>query len=69
MRKNEIKVGGHYIAKVSNKVVTVRIVATHPSGGWIAVNVDTGRSCRIRTAGRLRGEATLAKMYPHMAET
>ena len=34
MKKNEVKVGGVYLAKVTNKVVPVKITSENPSGGW-----------------------------------
>ncbi len=57
MKKNEIKVGGMYRAKVSDKIVTVRIDSTHTKGGWNATNTATGKRIRIRSAQRLRGAA------------
>lgn len=54
MRKHEIEVGGIYLAKVSRRVVSVRIIATNPAGGWIATNTATGRLVRIKTGARLR---------------
>lgn len=53
MTKDRVKVGRIYVAKVSGKRTTVRIVSESPYGGWDAVNLDTGRGVRIRTAGRL----------------
>lgn len=57
MKKNEISIGGTYIAKVSSKLVPVRIDRESPYGGWMATNTVTGREVRIRTAARLRKEA------------
>ncbi len=57
MKKNEIKVGGMYRARVSDKVVTVRIDSTHTKGGWNAINTATGKRIRIKSAQRLRGAA------------
>jgi hypothetical protein len=57
MKKNEVKVGGLYHAKVSDKVVTVRIDSTNTHGGWNATNTATGKSIRIKSAQRLRGPA------------
>ena len=57
MKKNEIKVGGMYRAKVSDKIVTVRIDSTHTKGGWNATNTATGKRIRIKSAQRLRGAA------------
>ena len=58
MKKNEVKVGGMYLAKVSDKVVTVRIDCTHSGGGWNATNTATGKRIRIKSAQRLRGAAS-----------
>jgi len=58
MRKSQIKVGKVYQAKVSNRLVPVRIDSESPSGGWYATNTTTGNKVRIRTAGRLRKEIT-----------
>lgn len=55
MKASEIETGGRYYAKVSGKVVTVRIVGESRYGGWEAVNEETMRSVRIKTAARLRG--------------
>ena len=57
MKKNEVKVGGLYVAKVSDRIVTVRIDSTHSSGGWNATNTATGKRIRIKSAQRLRGAA------------
>jgi hypothetical protein len=57
MKKHEVKVGGQYIAKVSGKLVQVRITGTSGHGGWDAVNEATGKKVRIKSAQRLRGEA------------
>ncbi len=54
MKKADVKIGGDYIAKVSGKRTVVRIERTSPFGGWDAVNKVTGRTVRIKTAGRLR---------------
>ena len=60
MKKNEVKVGGMYIAKVSDKLVTVRIDSTDSKGGWNATNTATGKRIRIKSAQRLRGVAKQA---------
>jgi hypothetical protein len=56
MKKNEVKVGGVYGAKVSDKVVPVWITGESRHGGWDAVNEATGKAVRIESAQRLRGE-------------
>jgi hypothetical protein len=55
MKKNEVKVGSAYLAKVSDKVVPVRITGMSGHGGWDAVNEATGKKVRIKSAQRLRG--------------
>ena len=57
MKKNEIKVGQVYLAKVSDKVVQVRIDAENPRGGWDATNLATHKKVRIKSAQRLRAAA------------
>ena len=60
MKKDEVKVGGLYTVKVSDKLVTVRIDGAHSRGGWNATNTATGKRIRIKSAQRLRGQATRA---------
>ncbi|GEM_PF-177302 len=57
MKKNEIKVGNTYTAKVSGKIAKVRIDAENRNGGWDATNLDTNKKVRIKSAQRLRAEA------------
>jgi len=57
MKKHEVKVGGRYAAKVSDKVVVVRIDGENPHGGWDATSEATGKKVRIKSAQRLRGAA------------
>ena len=57
MKKADVKVGGLYAAKVSGKVVPVRIDAENPRGGWDATNTVTRKKVRIKSAQRLRGAA------------
>ncbi len=57
MKKNEVKVGGEYIAKVSGRLAQVRIDRENPHGGWDATNLATKKSVRIKSAQRLRAEA------------
>ncbi len=54
MKKSEVKIGRVYSAKVTNKVVQVRIDAESRYGGWDATNLTTGKKVRIQTAQRLR---------------
>ena len=59
MKKAEVEIGGQYIAKVSNKLATVKIVSPSIYGGWNAVNVKTQREVRIKKFASIV-EATLA---------
>jgi len=61
MRKHEVKVGGRYVAKMSDKLTLVRIDRENPHGGWDARNTATGKKVRIKSAQRLRGPANLMK--------
>lgn len=54
MKKNEVKIGRVYTAKVTNKLVQVRIEAESRYGGWDAINVSTGKKVRIKSPTRLR---------------
>jgi len=61
MKKSDVKLGGRYTAKVSDKVVVVRIDAENPHGGWDATNESTGKKVRIKSARRLRGAVRKSK--------
>src|SRR5271169_6895751 len=67
MKKNEVKIGGVYAAKVTNKLVQVRIDAESRYGGWDGTNLATGKKVRIKSPAKLRaavgghGAATGAK--------
>jgi hypothetical protein len=54
MKKDEVKIGHLYVAKVSDRIVTVRIDSTNSHGGWNATNTATGKRIRIKSAQRLR---------------
>ena len=66
MKKNEIKVGKVYSAKVTGKMVPVRIDAENPRGGWDATNMVTKKAVRIKSAQCLRG---LAARWPGMPKS
>ncbi len=60
MKSSDVRIGQTYLAKVTDKVVPVRIDAERPAsggGGWDATNMATGKKVRIKTAQRLRGRA------------
>lgn len=54
MKKDQVQIGGTYVAKVSGQLARVRIDAESPYGGWSATNVVTHRRVRIKSAQRLR---------------
>ena len=61
MRAKDIHTGSTYTAKVSDRLVPVRIEreTSNPRTGrteWIGRNTRTGREVRIKSAQRLRGE-------------
>jgi len=68
MKAKDVVIGETYVAKVSGRLVAVRIDreagghcgrnGRYMFAGWYAVNTETGRDVRIRTAGRLRGPAS-----------
>jgi hypothetical protein len=60
MQKHNVKIGTTYIVKVSGTLSKVRITREHDRGGWYGTNLATGREIRIRTAARLRSEASTA---------
>lgn len=60
MKKNDVEIGGQYVAKVSGKLVAVKIVSESPYGGWNARSIETGREVRVRTAARLRQRVATA---------
>jgi len=54
MKQADVRLGGVYAAKVSGKVVPVRIDAVTGRGGWTGTNQATGKQVRIKSAQRLR---------------
>lgn len=59
MKKNEVQVGGVYTAKVSDKIVEVRIDGENRHGGWNATNLATGKKIHIKSPARLRGATSV----------
>ncbi len=56
MKKDEVAIGRTYMAKVSDKVVPVRIDLEHPRQGWFGTNQVTNKRVHIKSAQRLRSE-------------
>jgi hypothetical protein len=59
MTRNEVKIGGMYTAKVTNRLVQVRIDKESRYGGWDATNMTTGKPIRIKSPQRLRSEVVI----------
>jgi hypothetical protein len=57
IKKCDVRIGSMYIAKVTNRLVEVRIDSESQYGGWNATNTVTGKNLRIRSVQRLRGIA------------
>jgi len=62
MKKNDVKIGQTYMAKVTNSTVPVRIDAESQHGGWAAKNLATGRTFRVKSAQRLLRKCTQADL-------
>ena len=72
MRAKDVSIGQSYVAKVSGRLVNVRITREANGfcdregrcrfGGWHAVSLEPGREVRIKTAARLRGSAEESKL-------
>ena len=52
MKKDEVKVGGRYMARLGTMTTEVQVVRKAKSG-WDAVSIATGRPVRIKDAARL----------------
>jgi len=56
VKKEDVKIGNTYAAKITDKVVPVRIDSEQKDGGWNGTNLKTNRPVRIKSAQKLRGE-------------
>ena len=61
MKKDQVQIGQLYAAKITDKIVPVRIDAEHKDGGWTATNTQTNRKVRIKTAQKLRNKIAPGK--------
>lgn len=57
MKKNEVKVGGLYIARIGQNLTVVRLDSA-TTRGWQATNLRTNKQVSIKSAQKLRREAT-----------
>lgn len=56
MKREDVKIGGTYLMKVSGLLTHVRIEHATSFGGWEGRNIRTGRKVFIRSPRRLRQE-------------
>ena len=61
MKKDQVQIGQLYAAKITDKIVPVRIDAEHKDGGWTATNTQTNHKVRIKTAQKLRNKIAPGK--------
>jgi len=61
MKKDQVQIGQTYNAKITDKVVPVRIDAEHKSGGWHGTNMTTNRKVHIKSAQKLRNKIAPGK--------
>jgi hypothetical protein len=54
MKKEDVEVGGTYLAKVGTRSVEVRIERENAKGGWEAKSVATGKPIRLKNPIHLR---------------
>ncbi len=60
MNKSDVKIGGVYMARVSDKLTKVRIDVESRHGGWDATNLGTNKKVSIKSARRLQATAKSA---------
>lgn len=61
MKNADVKIGEVYIAKISGRLVPVKILEESPYGGWIGRNTITERTVRIRSSQKLRRQYVIGK--------
>jgi hypothetical protein len=54
MKKDEIQVGGTYLAKVGTRMVEVRVERENGRGGWDASSIATGKPVRLKDPKHLK---------------
>lgn len=68
MLNDDVAVGKTYTAKISGKLVRVRILSMfiqhNGRRAWTARNIDTGREIRIMSGAKLRREVSEGPVYP-----
>ncbi len=61
MKMAEVRIGEVYVAKISGRLVPVRIEGESVYGGWVGRNTITERTVRIRSAQKLRRQYVAGK--------
>lgn len=71
MLKKQVKVGSHYAIRHNGEhnLTVIRIDSESIYGGYNATKLKTGRSIRIKSAAKLRGEVILNPDYPANSNT
>ncbi len=54
MQAKNISIGEVYLVKISGELRKVKITKACNNGGWVGINLATGREIRFRTGARLR---------------
>ena len=62
MKKSEVHIGKVYTARVTDRLVPVRIDGENRHGGWDGTNLATNKRVRINSAQRLRARATAEQL-------
>ena len=58
MKKDDVQVGGTYLAKVGARTVEVRIESENAKGGWNATATGSGKPVRVKDPRHLRPAGT-----------
>lgn len=56
MLKRDVEIGKIYIARISGRLARVKLTGLCNYGGWYALNLETNREIRIKSAAKLRRE-------------
>ena len=54
MKAKDVIIGEIYLAKISGKLQSVKVIQAGRNGGWVGTNLATGRIIRFRNSARLR---------------
>ena len=53
MNANEVQIDAYYTCKVDHKLTIVHVLDENPTGGWDAINTNTGKRIHVKAAKRL----------------